>query len=506
MRRFLIAVVMALICSYASAQLTEQQQIQKLNLVYQQIRNNYVDDVPLEPLVEEAIIATLKELDPHSQYLSKEDMAALQTRVRGEFAGIGIRYIVHNDTLVVRSTIENSPASRAGIRPNDRIISADYKDITSINADSISTILRGEAGSNLRLVVVRRGESNHREINLKRDYVESSAINSSYRIGDVGYIAISAFSKPMPLDFYAAYKALGDIRSLIIDLRNNSGGAISSAIDLSSLFLKKGDLIVTTEGKTSQKAFHKTQDRITIDIPIVVIINENSASASEIFAGAIQDHDRGVIIGHTSYGKGLVQRVIELKDGSGITLTIARYKTPSGRVIQRPYEMGNEEKYMRDSVRFQHPDSIPHDETLIFTTLKRGRKVYGGGGITPDIYIDTNNLELSEYLYGFHSEALFDHAIIDYMDSINAESLREQYPTYETFDKEYTLDGNALEIFCHYAKIEGCTITPRDKEYIELMLRASIAEELYGSNARHYIYGNHLDPMIKRGVEIAQQK
>lgn len=486
----------------AYAQLTEQQQIQKLNLVYQHIRNHYVDDVSLEPLVDEAIKATLTKLDPHSQYLSREDMAGLRRRIKGKFAGVGIRYIMHNDTLVVRSIIPNSPASRAGIMPNDRITNVDNRSIIGIHADSASILLRGDVDSSLSLNVARRGEHNTLAFNLKRDNIESSAISATYRIGDVGYIAISSFSKPMPNEFYRAYKALGDIKSLVVDLRDNGGGAITSAIDLSSMFLTKGDLIVSTEGKANNEAHYKRQDRISLTIPLVVVINENSASASEIFAGAIQDHDRGLIVGRTSYGKGLVQRIVDLKDGSGMTITIARYKTPSGRIIQRPYEMGEGEKYRNDTLRYMHPDSISHDSKLLFRTLHSNRKVYGGGGITPDIYIAPDTIALSQTIVEAHFSAKFEHAFIDYMDRTNIDLLKMQYPTVEDFDCGYALDTELLDIFNHY--ICQVELTDTDKAFVNCMLRSLIAEYLYGSNARNYIYSIDYDYMLKQALSIAR--
>ena len=487
----------------AYAQLTEQQQIQKLNLVYQHIRNHYVDDVSLEPLVDEAIKATLTKLDPHSQYLSREDMAGLRRRIKGKFAGVGIRYIMHNDTLVVRSIIPNSPASRAGIMPNDRITNVDNRSIIGIHADSASILLTGDVDSSLSLKVARRGEHNMLAFNLKRDDIESSAISATYRIGDVGYIAISSFSKPMPNEFYQAYKALGDIKSLVVDLRDNGGGAITSAIDLSSMFLTKDDLIVSTEGKANNEAYYKRQDRISLTIPLVVVINENSASASEIFAGAIQDHDRGLIVGRTSYGKGLVQRIVDLKDGSGMTITIARYKTPSGRIIQRPYEMGEGEKYRNDTLRYMHPDSIPHDSRLLFRTLHSNRKVYGGGGITPDIYIAPDTIALSQTIVEAHFSAKFEHAFIDYMDRTNIDLLKMQHPTVEDFDCGYALDTELLDIFNHY--IGQVELTDTDKAFVNCMLRSLIAEYLYGSNARNYIYNSiDYDYMLKQALSIAR--
>ena len=504
MRRLLVLIAILAFCYVgASAQLTEQQQIQKLNYVYQQIRNNYVDDVPLEPLVEEAIIATLKELDPHSTYLNQEQMTSLQTRLRGEFAGIGIKYLMHRDTIVVRSVIEGSPAERAKIQINDRIVAIDRGSVVGLSADSIATLFRGEKNSKLTLSVVRRSEPKHLDINLSRDIIESSAVSSAFSIGDVGYISFSAFSKPLVQEFYKAYKELCDIRCLIVDLRDNGGGAINSAIDLTGLFLRKGDVIVSTEGRTNSIVYDKKRDGVILDLPVVVIINENSASASEIFAGAIQDHDRGVIVGRTSFGKGLVQRVIDLKDGSGLSLTIARYKTPSGRIIQRPYTMGKGEEYMSDSMRFMHPDSIAYDPELMFTTLKRGRKVYGGGGITPDIYTDNKTLDISPKLGKLYSEAILEHTTIEIWDRISPKTLLKQYPTTEDFAANYVVDSEIMEIFYAVSNTAEADFTELDMAFIATMLKATMAEQLYGEWARYYIYCQEFDYTLQQALEVA---
>lgn len=487
----------------AIAQLTEQQQIQKLNYVYQQIRNNYVDDVPLEPLVEEAIKATLKELDPHSTYLSCDEMISLRTRLRGEFAGVGIRYIVHNDTIVVRGTIRNSPAEQAKVRPNDRIVAINGRNAIGIESDSVSVLLRGDVGSHVDIDIVRRSNDKQLNIKLKRASIESSAITASYRIGDVGYISISKFSNPLAAEFLTSYRKLGNITSLIVDLRDNGGGVITSAIDLSGLFLKKGDIIVSTTGRTNDVVYDKKKDGQLSDIPLVVIINEQSASASEIFAGAIQDHDRGVIVGHTSYGKGLVQKVIDLKDGSGVSLTIARYKTPSGRIIQRPYSMGKGDEYKRDTLRYMHPDSIPHVHQALYTTLKYGRKVYGGGGITPDVYINTDSVMLSKPLAKAYSEAIFEHTDVDIWDKISTKDIVTKYPTVEDFGSRYVLDDQIMELFYNRAGLRSDDLTPIDHAFIKTMILAAMAERLYGNNARHYIYNIGFDSMAQRALDIA---
>ena len=506
MKKLLILIIgLAFWCVSASAQFTEQQQIQKLNYVYQQIRNNYVDDVPLEPLVEEAIKATLKELDPHSTYLSKEQMTNLRTRIRGEFAGIGIRYIVHNDTVVVRNIIERSPAQRANIELNDRIVTINDQSIIGLSTDSIATLLKGEQNTKVSLGIARRGEGKALKINLQRNIIESSAISAAFRIGDVGYISVSKFSKPLAAEFLKAYRELGNIQSLVVDLRDNSGGAITAAIDLSGLFLAEGDVIVSTEGRATNIVYDKKKDGPLRDIPLVVIINENSASASEIFAGAIQDHDRGIIVGRTSFGKGLVQRVIDLKDGSGVCLTIARYKTPAGRIIQRPYTMGEGDEYQSDSTRFMHPDSIANAPELMFTTLKCGRKVYGGGGITPDIYIENRNIELSPRVAELYHRAAFDHFVIDIFDSYSPKAMLEQYPTIEEFSSKLQIDNSIIEHFKAENKCSSEEFTALDKEFISVMIKATIAE-IYGDEARQQIYYKAFDFVMQRALEIADNK
>ena len=506
MKKLSITLAFLISCAInASAQLTEQQQIQKLNYVYSYIRNNYVDkELSLEPLVDKAIRATIAELDPHSNYLSREEMEWLRGHIRGEQAGIGIRYVIHNDTLVVSSIIENSPAQHADIQVNDRIIAIDNHSIIGLSTDSISPLLRGAANSDVRLQIKRRNINNNIDIELKRNNYTTSTVSASYRVGDVGYVAISAFSKVTHRDFYEAYTKLGNVNSVVIDLRDNGGGAESGAVDLASLLLRKGEVIVTNKYRDHEEVIKKkSKDNILCDIPLVIIINENSASASELFTGAIQDNDRGVIIGRTSFGKGLIQRIVDLKDGSGITLTIGRYKTPSGRIIQRPYEMGERDTYRSDKTRYMHPDSLEHDEALLFRTLKRGRPIYGGGGITPDIYIESDTVRISECVSQSREDLTFYHAVIDYWDVCDADNILCQYPTIEVFGKGYTVDDELLHIFYKTAGYNATELTATDIDYIRTMLIATMGKLLYGEDANHYPFGLSLDYMQQRAIEIA---
>lgn len=478
MRRALLILLGVMCCWVVDAQ-QHNRQIDKLNQLYSHLRNNYIDELDLEPLVEEAIRATVSELDPHSSYLTKEDMTAMRSRIRGTFAGVGIRYILHNDTIVVRSTIPHSPAEAADIRPNDRITAVEGRSIIGITTESLATLLRGHANTKVDIDVVRRGEPNTLKIRLQRDIIKSSAISSAFRIGDAGYIAVSHFSKPVAAEFIAAYNSLGDVKSLIVDLRDNGGGAITAAIDLTGLFLKKGDVILSTEGRNSNATYDNKRDGTLCDIPLIVLINENSASASEIFAGAVQDHDRGVIVGRRSYGKGLVQRVVDFKDGSGLCLTIARYKTPAGRVIQRPYSMGEGEAYRSDTMRYHELDSAALSTLPRYRTLNSGREVYGGGGIMPDIYIGVDTMH--------HTTATTlqeaEHAIVELYDRMPTDKIKECYPTLKEYAEHF---GPDTEI-----SSEALTIA-----------KALIAEELYGAGAYYRLYGYNHDETLRRAVEI----
>lgn len=291
---------------------------------------------------------------------------------------------------------------------------------------------------------------------------------------------------------------------MVIDLRDNGGGAETGAVDLASLFVRKGEVIVTNEYRDHKEIIkRKSKDDIFCDIPLVIIINENSASASELFAGAIQDNDRGVIIGRTSFGKGLIQRVVDLKDGSGITLTIGRYKTPSGRFIQRPYEMGERDTYRSDKTRYMHPDSIEHDEALLYRTLKRNRPIYGGGGITPDIYIESDSVRISECVSKSTADLVFYHAIIDYWDICSPSDILSQYPTVEAFGEGYAIDEELLHIFYKYAEYSAEGLSATDIDYIRTTLLVTMARLLYGEDANHYPLGLSLDYTQQRAIEIA---
>lgn len=500
----LLILLFALVMCYtpSSAQQTKRQLIKKLNSVYELIDDNYVEDVPLEPLVEEAIRTTLKSLDPHSSYLSKEEMEVSNRRIKGKFAGIGISYIIHNDTLVVRSIFEDSPASFALIQPNDRIIAVNGQSIIGRDYKSIKTLLDGEVGSMVSLTIIPHKGSKPTIVNLKRKNIRNNPV-TALRIDSIGYISISSFTNTLLSDFRTAYSTLGDIKALVIDLRDNGGGYLTSGIDLASLFLSRKESVVIIKNRRREFAFRNPSDGELKDMPLVVLINENTASASEIFAGAIQDQDRGTIIGRTSYGKGLIQRIIKYKDGSGIRITTAKYMTPSGRPIQRPYTLGNDDAYHSDSTRFLHPDSIHHADSLKFRTLKRGREVYAGGGITPDIYIEKRSANLSDCVKKSLSDAIVEHTEIEFWNTSSISDMLTRYPTIECFANEYVVSTELWDILFGLGGYSAEDITDTDREYLETMLCAAIAERLYGIEARYYINICRSDYMAQQAISIA---
>lgn len=505
MKRLLISLIaVVLCCTSLSAQQTRRQLIKKFDAVYNYIEDLYVEDKPLEPLVEEAIRATLQSLDPHSQYLTKEEMVASKANLSGEFAGIGIRHIIHNDTLVVRTTEEGSPARKAGILPNDRIVAIDNQNIIGYELSAATALIRGKAGAPISLGIVRRGTKEPITIELKRDYISTRAI-VAFRVDSVGYISISTFTKRLASEFYEAYTSLGDVSSLVVDLRDNGGGYLTSAIDLSTLFLEKGDVIVATENKRRETRYRAKRNGELREIPLVVVINESTASASEIFAGAMQDNDRATIIGRTSFGKGLIQKNIEYKDGSGLRITIARYRTPSGRPIQRPYTAGKNTAYLRDTMRFVHPDSIVRVDSLKFKTLKLGREVYGGGGIIPDIYICRDSIKLSKSVLKSISNAVVERSIVEFGDLVSMDSIRQQHPTMQSFNDEYTLSKELWDILYRLAGYGAKEITETDHRYLEAELYATLAEQLYGIEARHYIYISRFDLIAQQAITIAKE-
>ncbi|MBQ9184279.1 MAG: S41 family peptidase [Bacteroidales bacterium] len=386
----------------------------KLNLVLQQVRENYVDEVNVPEVTEAAIIAALSKLDPHSLYLPPTDLQEAETDLAGNFDGIGIQFNVPNDTAIVLEVIAGGPSEKAGLLPGDRILEVDGKVIAGVKypQDSMVRRMKGPAGTNVKIKIIRDKEPV--VFDITRGRIPIHCVDASFMIGDTtGYIRLNKFSATTYQEVFIAATDLyrQGMKKLVMDIRDNSGGYFSQALLLSNLFLGQGDNIVYLDGLHRKREEYKADGKGAFqDLKLVVIINENSASSSEIFAGAIQDNDRGVIVGRRSYGKGLVQEPLYFTDGSAVRISVARYYTPSGRCIQRPYNGGGQEYQMDiynrylDGEMFSQ-DSVKTDTTDVYYTVS-GRTVYGGGGIMPDIYVPIDTTRATDFYVKCNRKAL----------------------------------------------------------------------------------------------------
>ncbi len=432
----------------------------KLNYLLQIIDNNYVDTINVNELVEEAMPQILSELDPHSSYIGATDAEESVEELEGSFSGIGVRFTVQKDTVNVMNVIKGGPSEKAGILAGDRIIAADDSTLIKLENMQIMKRLRGPKGSKVRLKVIRHGHKDALTFSVIRGDVPVESVDSYFMLDkQTGYISIENFGKNTYPEMIVALAKLSmqGMKNLIIDLRGNRGGYMQTAIQMVNEFLPSGQLIVYTEGRKSPREDYTTDGRGSFQqLPLIVLIDEGSASASEIFAGAIQDNDRGTIIGRRSFGKGLVQQPIEFKDGSIVRLTIARYYTPSGRCIQKPYEKGKGEEYENDMMlryergEFFSADSIHQDGPEYHTRL--GRAVYGGGGIMPDIFIPEDTTLFTSY----YKEALFSGLTIQFA-FLFTDQHREQLSRLNSMNEmeAWLKRQNLLELFARYGEEHG---------------------------------------------------
>jgi carboxyl-terminal processing protease len=366
-----------------------------------------------------------------------------------------------------------------------------------MHRDSAILLLQGEAGTSLHLEVERRSDNAQLRFDVVRDFVASPSIGSALMLNDTtAYVRINNFARSTPQDLRVALAELQGFEHLIIDLRGNTGGLLPSVVNICGMFLQSNALIVTTEGRAEPTHEYRTKYAGEYsDIPLTILIDEHTASASEIFAGAMQDNDRAVVIGRTSYGKGLVQRLINIGDDCGIAVTRARYKTPSGRTIQRPYTKGDKRGYHNDSMRYNHPDSIRRDRGEVFYTLNEHREVYGGGGITPDIYIAEEMIDTTSYRGRALKQNVVSEVVVDIFDREGYTNFMSHYPTFEAFATLFTLD-DASRSLIEYT-MAGSEATDSDREWLCDMIRARIAYDIYGEEAYIDIYKMYDEPLIQ---------
>lgn len=473
----------------------------KLNNVFNIISNMYVDSVNQPKLVETAIVAVLKELDPHSSYIPREEVQRVNEVLEGSFEGVGIQFQLFEDTILVVQTITGTPAEKVGVMPGDRII---YIDDTLMAGQKIQNSdvlkqLRGPRGSEVRVRIARRGSPQLLLFRIIRDKIPVNSLDASYMLNaETGYIKINNFGHKTMDEYRAAFSKLrsAGMKNLILNLQGNGGGLMHGAFELADEFLSRGRLVVYTQGlRQPRKVSNATAMGGFESGRLIILVDEFSASASEIVAGAVQDWDRGIIIGRRTFGKGLVQSQIPLNDGSMLRLTVSRYYTPTGRSIQKPYHNGLEKYQNELAERFRHgemlyADSIQFPDSLKYKTLQLGRTVYGGGGIMPDIFVPIDTTRFTPLHRKLVAQGIVNKLIVQYTEK-NRESLKKGYPQFEKFHREFTVTESMLQQLLELARKEQIAVDMSQfeisKPLIALQLKALIARDLWTMNEYYRI-------------------
>lgn len=488
----------------------------KLNALLHIIDEQYVDTVSMFNLVEEAMPQILAELDPHSSYIPAKDLEAVNSDLKGSFSGIGVQFTIQDDTIHINSVIQGGPSEKVGLLAGDRIVEVDDSSFVGkivTNSEAMRR-LKGEKGSKVKLGIYRPGEKEILHFTVVRGDIPVKSIDAAYMINDkFGYVKVNKFGETTYPELLVALAQLSqtNCKGMIIDLRGNTGGYMAAAIQMVNEFLPNNKLIVYTEGRKSPRENYTSNGTGSSQtMPLIVLMDEGSASASEIFAGAIQDNDRGTIIGRRSFGKGLVQQPIEFSDGSAIRLTIARYYTPSGRCIQKPYEKGNDAEYEMDIItRYEHgeffsADSIKQNIKEIYHT-SLGRTVYGGGGIMPDIFVPQDTTGMTSYYRMAATRGLIVRYTLDYTDK-NRNKLKE-YDTPQKMEA-YLKTQNLLEKFAEYAEKKGLKrrniLMYKSKQLFEESLYGNIIYNMLGIEA-YITYSNLTDKTVQKALEVLEK-
>lgn len=484
----------------------------KLNDILNYVLEEYVDSVDRDDLIDGSLSAVLKQLDPHSAYIPPKKLSAMNEPLEGNFEGIGIEFSIVNDTVVVLNVIEGGPSKAIGIEAGDRIIKIDGHQVAGMGIENkdVINVLRGGRGTKVDVVISRRGTTALLDYEITRGEIPIRSVEIAYMISEnIGFIKINRFSARTYQEYLEAFNSLpaNKLEGLILDLRGNPGGYLSASTSLVDEFLPEQHLIVYTEGKSQPRNPYYATDVGGFEKGgLVVLIDKNSASASEIVAGALQDNDRGVIIGRRSFGKGLVQRQYPFPDGSAIRLTIARYYTPTGRCIQRPYEQGMAEYYYklytRGSTDQEFSDSSYYADSLKYETPE-GKIVYGGGGILPDIIVNLDTNGQSDYLSSIRSMGLLTRFGFQYADTHRKKLLA--YEDVRILDMHLMIDDNVIEQFIAYAAAEGVEYDEvgfeKSKKDIAMWLKAYIANNLWSRNGLYRILHKY-DHDITKAIQV----
>lgn len=484
----------------------------KFDEVMWYVGNDYVEEPNAQEIQDEAIAAMMEKLDPHSAYVPLEEFNEVNDPLLGSFDGIGVQFRLERDTIAIVSVIKGGPSEKVGLMDGDRIIYVDDTLVASkkLKNEDVMRKLKGPKGTKVRVRVLRRGVEGLLDYTITRDAIPTYSVDIAYMLDDeIGYLKLSKFSATTVSEFK---KGIGELdrqgmKKLIFDLRGNTGGYLSAAVDIADEFLPRGSLIVYTEGRNRPRNYMKARRHGQLeDIPVVVLIDGESASASEIVAGALQDNDRGTIIGRRSFGKGLVQEQIMLSDQSAIRLTVARYYTPTGRCIQKPYGDSHEDYLLESYERYEngelfHPDSIHFADSLKFTTPK-GKTVYGGGGIMPDIYVPLVDDSTEYYFNRIVNLGLLYQYAFDYTDKHRTQL--KGYKTVEAFDRSFKVTDAMFDALVRLADEKGIVGTEEQRQAArretDILLKAYIARNLFDDEGFYPIYAP-MDEILQRAIE-----
>lgn len=514
MKKIIITVILVSTCTVSILSQFSEQSL-KFGEVFDKISRYYVDTINENKFIEEIIVRTLHDLDPHSSYLNKDEVKAMQEPLDGNFEGIGVSFNILKDTIFIINPIAGGPSEKLGIRAGDRIIKIDGQNVAGIGITSTEVMkrLKGKKGTRVDVSVLRRGVNKLIDFAIIRDQIPIFSVDASYMVNDkTGYIKLSRFSSTSLKEFQSSIAALKKqgLRNLILDLSGNGGGYLNVAVELADQFISDRKMLVYTEGQQNPRREYRSSESGTFqDGMLVVMIDEGSASASEIVAGAVQDWDRAVIVGRKSFGKGLVQQPFLLNDGSMIRLTVAKYYTPTGRLIQKPYQEGFD-AYSRELInRYNNgelvsSDSITFPDSLKYKTLQLKRTVYGGGGIMPDYFVPIDTSYYSNYYRDLISRGIFNQFILKYEDR-NRNQLTSKYKTFSAFEREFKTDEEIIKQLISYAESEGLKFDPenfaKSRDMLHLLIKSYLARDLWTTSEFYRIY-NQKDPVFLKALEI----
>lgn len=517
---FLLLILFTLPSSLLTAQETVQQNQLKFGRLLRLVDSYYVDSVNVEKLTEKAIVSLLSELDPHSMYMSKDEVDKMNEPLVGNFEGIGISFNIFKDTLLVLATISGGPSEKVGLLAGDRIVEVDKKNIagTGLKNSDVFDLLRGEKGTVVELKVLRKHSPELLDFTIVRDKIPIFSLDASYMINkSTGLIKLNKFSATTTDEFVEALKDLKkqNMQNLILDLRGNGGGYLKTAIEISEQFLNNNDLVVYTSGLNEPKREYNASSSGEFKKGnLVVLVDESSASASEIVAGAIQDWDRGIIIGRRTFGKGLVQKPYYLTDGSMVRLTTAHYYTPSGRCIQKPYDEGvaayrkDYEKRMLSGEMF-NADSIIFSDSLTYKTLLNGRSVHGGGGVMPDIFIPMDTSVHYSYINRLRRNNIIYNFTLDYIDK-NRDEIKSKYPDFKDFETKYETSDKMISEIVENGEKDGIEKNEESLAFglsdLKKEIKAIVARDLYARDDFYKIYFSDDEAVIEALKVLENQK